>query len=172
MKNLIKALQSSSGILNKKEQTSCLIARLISHEVGASNVLNTLADDLLDNKTNLSRKYSLLIDESSIRDHGCTFIVSDEDGNTHGRLMTELQMDVHPTETIYSWRSFRTTQESFEKPQLEEALVNFLKRNNLIFDLVYYEGPYERPLDVVSVMHKEVEAYANNLVSAVKKYLR
>lgn len=164
MKNIIKALDKKGGQTN-------LIAQLMSHEVGASNVLNTLAEDLLDNKANFSKKYSLLIDESSIGKHGCTFIVSDEDGNTHGRLIAELWVHPYPIEIEYSWKSFKTAND-FENPQLQEALINFLKRNSLVFDLVYYEGPYERPLDILSVMHKEVKVYSNNLVNAVKKYLR
>jgi hypothetical protein len=163
VKNLIK-------VLNEKGYKN-LVAEVMSQEYGISNVLGHLANDLLNNKFNLARKFSLLIDESSISSRGCTFIVSDEDANTHGRLMAEMVMESAHGEIIYRWKSFKTA-EDFEKEALQTTLINFLKRNDIILDFIYYEGPYERVMDIVSVMKKEVRTYANNLVQAIKIYLR
>lgn len=168
MKNLINILTEKG---EKDLAIQVVAQQAMSDEYGVRNVLRLLAKYLLDNKVNLARKYSFLIDESSITHHGCTFIVSDEDGNTHGRLMSSLDLDAGHEEAIYSWKLFKTA-EDFEKPALQDAAINFFKANDIVIDFIYYEGPYERIGDIVSITKKEVRSFANNLVASVKKYLR
>lgn len=171
MKHLVQALTNTG---NKDLAERVLAQEAMSDAYGVRNVLRLLAKYLLDNKFNLARKYSFLIDESSITYRGCTFTVSDEDGNTHGRLMASLVLEASKEEVVYDWKHFKVA-EDFDTPRLQAlqvAAINFLKKNDMIFDFIYYEGPYERVGDIVSITEKEVRAYANNLVNAVKAYLR
>lgn len=162
MKKLIKAL-SKKGEKKLIIKIAKTLVKATKYEED-EDVINYMAGSLEDNKNNLKGSYSLFIDESKIDFNSCEFYVQDQDGEEHGRLLTSFDSKHGASEVVISWGKFKNI-EKFDNPKLEKALISFLKKKTMVFDL-------EDISENARVIENEVDNYVNNLVISIIKYLK